>query len=81
MDCLFAQATPHVLYTALGNEESERQDSKRQLFKQHVEGELLTEIRKTLNKGLALGNERFKAEIEKLTGRPAGWRKKDKVRK
>jgi len=41
----------------------------RQLFKQHVEKELLAEIRKMLNKGLALGNERFKAEIEKLTGR------------
>jgi putative transposase len=50
----------------------------------------LTEIRKTLNKGLTPGNEQFKVEIEKLTGRrvtarktgrPAGWRKKDKVRK
>jgi putative transposase len=47
--------TPHVLYTALGNEESERQARYRQLFKQYVEGELLTEIRQTLNKGLALG--------------------------
>ncbi|SDY28682.1 transposase [Nitrosomonas halophila] len=80
--------TPHALYVALGNAESERQARYRQLFEQHVEGELLTEIRQTLNKGLALGNERFKAEIEKLTGRrvtarkagrPAGWRKKDKV--
>ncbi|MFO7580747.1 MAG: hypothetical protein R6W74_11155 [Nitrosomonas halophila] len=81
-------ATPHALYVALGNAESERQARYRQLFEQHVEGELLTEIRQTLNKGLSLCNERFKAEIEKLTGRrvtarkagrPAGWRKKDKV--
>ncbi|MFO7579948.1 transposase [Nitrosomonas halophila] len=82
--------TPHALYVALGNAESERQARYRQLFEQHVEGELLTEIRQTLNKGLALGNERFKAEIEKLTGRrvtarkagrPVGWRKKDTVHK
>jgi hypothetical protein len=49
--------------------------------------ELLEEIRRTLNKELAPGNERFKAQIEKLTGRrvlakqagcPVGWRK-DKI--
>jgi putative transposase len=45
---------------------------------------LIDDIRKSLNKGLALGSDRFKAAIEQLTarrvtegkrGRPVGWRK------
>ena len=49
-----------------------------------MEDELLSDIRLALNKGLALGNERFKSEIETLSGRrvtdgkrgrPVGWRK------
>lgn len=56
----------------------------RALFAHHVEEKLLTEIREGINKGRALGNERFKEEVEKLTGRrlkpkkvgrPVGWRK------
>jgi len=64
----------------------ERRKNYRTLFKRHVEGEVLTEIRANTNKGLALGNDRFKEEIETLTGRrvkakkrgrPVGWRKID----
>jgi len=61
--------TPHSLYLALGKEAKERQANYRALFKRHVEGKLLEEIRQAVNKGLALGNDRFKAEIERLTGR------------
>jgi putative transposase len=54
------------------------------LFRHDVDGKLLDDIRKSLNKGLALGSDLFKAEIEQLTarrvtagkrGRPLGWRK------
>jgi putative transposase len=31
--------------------------------------DLITRIRESTNMGLALGNDRFKQEIEKLTGR------------
>ena len=77
--------TPHSLYLALGRESIERQSSYRELFKHHVEGKLLEDIRLAANKGMALGNGRFEAEIESLTGRrmtakkmgrPVGWRKK-----
>jgi len=76
--------TPHPLLLALGNEPKERQASYRELLKHHVEGKLLEEIQLAVNKGMVLGNERFKAEIERLTGqrmtakkmgRPVGWRK------
>lgn len=61
--------TPHPLYLALGKEAKERQANYRELFKRHVEGKLLEEIRQTVNKGVALGNDRFKAEVERLTDR------------
>jgi len=76
--------TPHREYLALGNDPSERQTRYRELFAHHVEGELLKDIRSNTNKGMAVGSDRFKKEIETLTGRrlqskkrgrPVGWRK------
>ena len=79
--------TPHPEYLKLSKRKDARMRRYRALFNAHVEGELLTEIRSGLNKGMALGNDRFKDEVEKLTGRrlkpqkvgrPVGWRKKTK---
>jgi putative transposase len=76
--------TPHSIYTRLGTNEQERQLAYRGLFVHQIEGKLLEDIRKVTNKGLALGNNNFFAEIESLTGRrvierkrgrPVGWRK------
>ncbi|MBL7004514.1 MAG: transposase [Gammaproteobacteria bacterium] len=61
--------TAHSLYTALGNTQLERNDAYRDLFKVHVEETLLKEIRSSVNKGLALGNAKFKEDIELLTKR------------
>lgn len=78
---------PHLEYLALGGDSEERQRNYRTLFTLHADGDLLEEIRANTNKGLALGNDRFKADIETTTGRrvkakkrgrPLGWRK-DKV--
>ncbi len=49
----------HPEYLALGKTKDERLNNYRELFKAHIEIELLTEIRKTINKGLFLGNKRF----------------------
>ena len=76
--------TPHPEYLALGVEPLERRENYRALFVHHVDDELLEEIRTNTNKGMAVGNDRFKEEIETLTGRrlrakkrgrPSGWRK------
>jgi len=76
--------TPHALFMALGNDEKERMLSYRALFSHHIEGKLLEDIRQASNKGLALGNEHFIADVEAITGkrlreekrgRPLGWRK------
>ncbi|MEA1934402.1 MAG: transposase [Thermodesulfobacteriota bacterium] len=76
--------TPHPEYLALGVEPLECRENYRALFVHHVDNELLEEIRTNTNKGMAIGNDRFKEEIETLTGRrlrakkrgrPSGWRK------
>jgi putative transposase len=54
------------------------------MFEQSSREDLLEEIRDSTNKGLAFGDESFKIEVEKMTGRrvrslksgrPLGWRK------
>jgi putative transposase len=54
----------HPEYTHLGMTPEIRQEAYRALFATHVEGELLTELRDITNKGLVLGSEKFKDEVE-----------------
>jgi len=76
--------SPHPEYLALGADSSCRQKKYRELFTHHIDGELLKDIRDNTHKGMAVGDDRFKAELETLTGRrlkskkrgrPVGWRK------
>jgi putative transposase len=78
--------TPHPEYLRLGGVKKGRTKNYRALFVHHVDGDLLDEIRLSVNKGMAIGHDRFKDEIEILTGRRLkpkkvgrriGWRKKE----
>ena len=78
--------TPHPEYLMLENTKDERMRHYRALFSHAGEGELLNEISSGVSKGMAIGHDRFKEEIEVLTGRrltprkagrPVGWRKKE----
>jgi len=60
---------PHAEYLNLGSKRADRMEAYRALFRVHVDNGLLTEIRESVNKGLVLGNDRFKDEAEKLYGR------------
>jgi len=60
--------TPHTIYCELGKTLEDCSESYRELFKGHIDMALLIQIRESVNKGLALGNERFKQEIELLGG-------------
>jgi len=73
--------TPHKLYIRLGKTKNERLENYRQLFKTHVDVELLKEIRGSINKGLALGNERFVTQIEELTNKRVTPRKAGRPKK
>lgn len=61
--------TPHQAYLQLGNTTQERLAAYRGLFAGHMEPRLLEEIRTAVNKGLTLGDHRFRDRLERLTGR------------
>ncbi|MDC2889734.1 transposase [Psychrosphaera algicola] len=61
--------SPHPLYLRLGDNKFDRLKAYREIFRSHVDGPLLHDIREALNKSMALGSERFKLEVETLTGR------------
>lgn len=48
---------------------TERYTNYLNLFVGHFDTEVLSDIRKSTQKGMALGNNRFKSEIETLSGR------------
>ena len=63
--------TYHPLYLSLGNSKLKRLKNYRALFEQELDRNLISDIRYATNKGLILGNEKFKAEVAALTKHPA----------
>jgi putative transposase len=61
--------TPHPEYLALGNNRRTRSACYRDLFTSPVNPELISEIRSATNGNYALGNDRFKSEIEQMVKR------------
>lgn len=63
--------TSHTLYQQLGNTPESRQSVYRILFSEQLPAELIEPISQTTLSGLALGNNRFKDQIQRLTGQSA----------
>ena len=63
-----SRITPHVLYQTLGQTDKNRQTAYRALFRAKLEGATIDDIRLALNQNQPLGNARFYARIEKVTG-------------
>lgn len=63
--------TEHDLYRGLGCAAELRQDAYRALFLHAIADDLLSVIRNATNKGWALGNDRFRVQIEAMTARRA----------
>ncbi len=61
--------TPHRVYQSLGANAVERASAYRQLFHGHVDEATISQIRQSTNQGMVLGNDRFREEIERLSGR------------
>ncbi|WP_226704498.1 transposase [Microbulbifer elongatus] len=61
--------TPHMQYLALGVSPALRQERYRALFRHALDAPALDKIRGALNRGLALGSGRFKAQVEKQFAR------------
>ena len=60
--------TPHALYQALGRSEKERLAQYRGLFRAQLDRAAIDDIRLALNQSQPLGNARFYAKIERMTG-------------
>ncbi|PKO34528.1 MAG: transposase [Betaproteobacteria bacterium HGW-Betaproteobacteria-7] len=58
-----ARLTPHKCYLSLGQGDGERQAAYRALFRPELEAEAINDIRKALQSGMPLGNERFAETI------------------
>ena len=63
-----AVITPHALYRALGATDKERQSVYRALFRAQLDETAIDDIRLALNQNQPLGNARFYARIEEMTG-------------
>src|SRR3989344_1335786 len=63
--------TPHEQYLRLALNDVERHHHYRVLFKAHIDPERIDEIRNATNGNYALGNDRFKTEIERVLNRRA----------
>jgi REP-associated tyrosine transposase len=63
-----ARLTRHALYRALGQDDKARQAAYRALFRAQLDLAAIDAIRLALNQSQPLGNERFYARIEKMTG-------------
>ncbi|MBA1444514.1 MAG: transposase [Chromatiales bacterium] len=61
--------TAHAEWLRLGKTDQQRAERYRGFFKGHHDTEQFQKIRDSTNMGMALGNDRFKAELEELTGR------------
>jgi putative transposase len=59
----------HDVYRGLGVNEEERQCAFRQLFRIAIGKADLDALREATNKGWVLGDDRFRSEIERLSGR------------
>jgi putative transposase len=55
--------SPHRTYMNLGKTTSECAAAYREMFKGHLDRDILNEIRQATNQGMALGNDRFKKEV------------------
>lgn len=60
-----AMVTPQLEYSRLGATDEMRQAAYRQLFLHYIDENNLAEIRAATNKAWVLGNDRFKARVQK----------------
>ena len=63
-----ARLTPHALYRALGRNDKERQTNYRGLYRAQLDRAAIDDIRLAVNQSQPLGNARFLARIEQMTG-------------
>ncbi len=69
------------MFLALGREDSDRQTRYRELFRSGVDEMAIDDIRLALNQNQPLGDNRFTARIEQVTGERREARPRGRPRK
>lgn len=72
---------PHAEYLNLGADEPSRQSAYRALFRDVLDREAIADIRLCIDQGRPLGNARFHALLEGVTGHPVEPRPRGRPRK
>lgn len=73
--------TPHPIFLELGESDRERRESYKSLFSDQISEDLLKSIRAETNSCLAIGNDKFKDQIEAMIGRSVRPAKMGRPRK
>ena len=73
--------TAHPVFLALGREDSDRQTRYRELFRSSLDEMAIDDIRLALNQNQPLGDNRFTARIEEVTGERREARPRGRPRK
>jgi len=60
--------SPHPVYMSLGENSKSRQTAYRNLFQAELDIDAISDIRQALTQNQPLGNSRFYAKIETMTG-------------
>ena len=68
--------TPHDEYCALASNPRDRQRVYRSKFKMELDQDVLDDIRLSVNTGFVLGNEKFRRQVEELSGIPQTFQKR-----
>jgi len=78
MDGRWLAPTPE--YIALGDDDQQRRFRYRELFRCSLEPDQVHAIRSCVQTGTPLGNDRFRAQVEQLTGRRVGQSRRGRPR-
>jgi putative transposase len=73
--------SPHPIYLALATGETQRREVYRDLFRIALDDAPLADLRMALNQSQPLGNSRFYAQIEAVTGQRREIRKRGRPKK
>jgi putative transposase len=72
---------PHEIYKNLGSDTKKRQSAYCELFQYDIDNVDLVALRESTNKAWVLGNDRFRAEIERLSGRRSAVKPRGRPKK
>jgi putative transposase len=73
--------TPHPLYLALADSGEARREAYRELFRAHLDPEVIQHISSATETGTPLGNDRFREQIAAVLNQKVGYAKRGRPRK